>query len=57
MSYFQHFIRIMQEEEEKKDIINNNKRMSSFIWQSMNDEKFWFHELIYSYFKRRQNAA
>lgn len=35
----------------------NDERMSNLMRQSMDDGKFWFHELVYSCFEGGQNAA
>ncbi|KAL5313679.1 hypothetical protein ACEPPN_018100 [Leptodophora sp. 'Broadleaf-Isolate-01'] len=62
-SYFQKFVRILEEEESKRarDVApppaSKDERMSSLLQQSMDDGKFWYHELVYSSFESADNPA
>jgi hypothetical protein len=61
-SYFQKFVRILEEEESKRvqDVAlptSKDERMSSLMQQSMDDGKFWFHELVYACFESANNPA
>jgi hypothetical protein len=59
---FQKFVQILEEEEDKraKDATVTNSaddKMSTLMRQSMDDRKFWFHELVYSCFESPDNIA
>jgi hypothetical protein len=61
-SYFEKFVKILEEEERKrlKDApmtSSADEKMSSLMRQSMDDGKFWFHELVYSCFESPGNPA
>ncbi|KAH6719332.1 hypothetical protein BKA61DRAFT_731786 [Leptodontidium sp. MPI-SDFR-AT-0119] len=62
-SYFQKFVRILEDEESKRarDVApppaSKDERMSSLLQQSMDDGKFWYHELVYSSFESADNPA
>lgn len=43
--------------EERRGTNLTNERMSSLMRKSMDDGKFWFHELIYSCFESAGNPA
>jgi len=61
MSHFQKFVQILEEEESQRagDVATTSRgeRMSSLMRQSMDDGKFWFHELIHSSFESADNPA
>ncbi len=60
-SQFQKFVQILEEEESQRaqDVAStlSGERMSSLMRQSMDDGKFWFHELVYSSFESADNPA
>lgn len=60
--HFQKFVQILEEEEDKRarDAGVNPwevEKMSALMRQSMEDGKFWFHELVYSCFESPSNIA
>ena len=59
-SQFQKIVQILEaERQQERDMGTNltNERMSSLMRKSMDDGKFWFHELIYSCFESAGNPA
>lgn len=54
---FETFVKILAEEENKRADIRHEPSMASLMEESMNDGKFWFHELVYSCFESPDNRA
>ncbi|OBT80281.1 hypothetical protein VF21_00578 [Pseudogymnoascus sp. 05NY08] len=60
-SQFQIFVKILEEVESQREqdmgTTLTGEKMSSLMRKSMNDGKFWFHELVYSCFESADNPA
>jgi hypothetical protein len=60
-SQFQKFVKILEEVESQRQrdmgTTLSGEKMSSLMRKSMDDGKFWFHELIYSCFESADNPA
>ncbi|OBT61997.1 hypothetical protein VE03_08291 [Pseudogymnoascus sp. 23342-1-I1] len=60
-SQFQKFVQILEEVESQRErdagTTSAGEKMSSLMRKSMDDGKFWFHELVYSCFESANNPA
>ncbi|OBT85240.1 hypothetical protein VE02_05213 [Pseudogymnoascus sp. 03VT05] len=60
-SQFQIFVKILEEVESQRErdvgTTLTGEKMSSLMRKSMDDGKFWFHELVYSCFESADNPA